>query len=101
MSSAQPPRETLRGAVLASLLVKYHLKISADIIQIYIERTLWLLQAVSEGLDRSMQGHNHLAKQKKKRKKNEEEAPRGCNTSCNSSPGDGPLLQPLFTAMFH
>lgn len=67
MSSAQPPSETLRGAVLATRLVKYHLKISADIIQIYIERTPWLLQAVPEGLDRSMQGHNHLVKQKKKK----------------------------------
>lgn len=67
MSSAQPPSETLRGAVLATRLVKYHLKISADIIQIYIERTPWLLRAVPEGLDRSMQGHNHLVKQKKKK----------------------------------
>lgn len=43
------------------LLVKYHLKISADIIQIYIERTPWLPQTVPLGLDSSMQGHNHSA----------------------------------------
>lgn len=43
------------------LLVKCHLKISADIVQIYIERTPRLFQTVPLGLDSSMQGHNHLA----------------------------------------
>lgn len=89
----------MRGSVLAKRLVKCHLKISADIMQIYIERTSWLPRAVPLGLDRSLQGHNHLGRLKKICIYVEEGG--GCSRSCNPSPGDGPLLQALFTAEFH
>lgn len=63
--SVQPCSWNSEKDSVGMLLVKYHLKICADIIQIYIERSSWFLESVPLGLDSSMQGHNHLALQKR------------------------------------